>query len=71
VFDSTAVANGGHIVEVTSQSMNPGIMQLGAASINLNVQNSSSAPTSTPSPTATSSPTTTPVAFFGDYAELD
>jgi hypothetical protein len=55
VFNSTSVGNGLHSIEVTSQSQNPGTVQLGSTVESLNVQN-----TPTPSPTATPSATPTP-----------
>ncbi len=53
VFNSTSVPNGNHLLQVTSQSQNPGSIQLGSAIVTLNVQNLSA------------TPTPTPVGFFG------
>ena len=50
-FASTSYANGTHVIEVTSQSANPGSVVLGSASEALNVQ--SGLPTATPSATPT------------------
>lgn len=59
-FNSAAVPNGNHLITVTSQSSNPGSVQLGSASISLNVNNPVPTPGPTPTPAPTPAPTTTP-----------
>jgi hypothetical protein len=51
VFNSTAVANGTHTIEVTSQSKNPGSRVLGSASEPLDVENVAGSPSPSASPT--------------------
>jgi hypothetical protein len=80
VFTSTNYANGNHLVEVSSQTMNPGSKFLGAANVTLNVKNSSSPtptpnPSTTPAPTRSPSPTATPIpsghfSFIGPASTL-
>ncbi len=53
VFNSTQVSNGTHQITVTSQSISPGSVELGSASLVLQVKNSGSP---TPTPTATPTP---------------
>ena len=43
-FNSTAAANGNHVITVTSQSENPGTIVLGSASVTVNVQNNAQTP---------------------------
>ena len=56
VFNSTQVSNGTHQITVTSQSINPGSVELGSASVMLNVENGGAGGSSTPTPTATATP---------------
>jgi hypothetical protein len=56
VFNSTTVTNGTHQITVTSQSENPGSVQLGSASETLTVSNGASSGTTTATPTATPTP---------------
>jgi hypothetical protein len=58
VFDSTTVANGYHLITVTSQSANPGSVVLAKASEYLTVNNGGTPATPTPGPTATPKPPT-------------
>jgi hypothetical protein len=66
VFNSTGYSNGNHLIEVSSQSENPGSVMLGNSTVQFNVQNviatasPSPDPTNTPSPSPTSVPTKTP-----------
>ena len=50
VFNSTSVANGSHMLTVTSQSENPETAVLGSASVALEVVNGVNGPTPTPTP---------------------
>jgi hypothetical protein len=58
VFNSTTLSNGTHTIKVTSQSMNPGSVELGSASEPLDIENGVTTPTPSASPGA--SPTGTP-----------
>ncbi len=61
VFNSTNYANGMHTIKVTSQSENPGSVELGSAAVQLNVENGAATATATvsptpPAPTSTATP---------------
>ena len=60
VFNSSSYANGYHLLEVTSQSENPGSVMLGNATVQLDVQNISSTPSASPAPTIAPTPSPVP-----------
>ena len=82
VLNSSSLSNAEHILQVTSQSMNPGSVVLGSASEPLNVENGPVSPTpaasprvsptATPAPTSTGTPTpqATPTAKATALAHL-
>jgi hypothetical protein len=58
VWNSTTAANGAHQITVTSQSISPGSVVLGTATVTLNAQNGTAGTSSTATPTATATPRT-------------
>ncbi len=68
MFTSTSYANGMHTIQVTSQSTNPGSVQLGSASEALNVQAGSATKTATATPTT--KPSATPTPGGGHYSMM-